>query len=266
MREPTRSRHNESSPRSVVLRSPVSAGADSSGEIARLVHEMSNLVEAAIYSLGRAAARTRQSGGTDPGLSGDITSALAAVGEMRELVRDHADPRRRVMLAMGRRMPSHGRSLGEEIERAVGMMRPLAAERGIDVRVRLTREAAGVQAAGLCGVVTNAMKNSIEAIGARGQIEIEGEMFTRADGRSFARLRILDDGPGPAPEVIEPSFIPGRTTKVGGSGIGLALAAEVAIELSGTLSLARRWDDGRGGAVLMIEFPARTPGQEREGC
>ena len=43
--------------------------------------------------------------------------------------------------------------------------------------------------------------------------------------------RVVDSGPGIAPDVAETLFEPGVTTKSGGWGIGLALARRIAVDV-----------------------------------
>lgn len=50
-------------------------------------------------------------------------------------------------------------------------------------------------------------------------------------------VRIADDGPGIDPAVIDSLFTPGATTKLGGTGLGLALARRLAVEAGGDLHL-----------------------------
>jgi nitrogen fixation/metabolism regulation signal transduction histidine kinase len=73
----------------------------------------------------------------------------------------------------------------------------------------------------------------------------------RTDGGRI-RVTITDDGPGLP--VSENLFVPGFTTKPGGSGIGLVLAREIVEAHGGDLRLANRQD--RPGAVAAITLPS----------
>lgn len=69
--------------------------------------------------------------------------------------------------------------------------------------------------------------------------------------RERIRVTITDDGPGLP--VSENLFVPGFTTKPGGSGIGLVLAREIIEAHGGDLRLTNRQD--RPGAVAAITLP-----------
>lgn len=80
----------------------------------------------------------------------------------------------------------------------------------------------------------------------------------RAEG-GLAILEVCDDGPGfpdlPAEELLRP-FVRGESSRnraSGGSGLGLAVAAHVASQLGGSISLGRA--DG-GGARVLVALPA----------
>jgi len=108
-------------------------------------------------------------------------------------------------------------------------------------------------------IVVNAIRNSIDAIGRDGAIDIIAEMET-PDGRNpTVMLDIYDDGAGPRKGAEDRVFDLGFTTKTHGHGVGLALCKEIVSELGGTISLSRRnenSDTARRGAHLAIRFPA----------
>jgi signal transduction histidine kinase len=91
-------------------------------------------------------------------------------------------------------------------------------------------------------VWTNLLDNAIDALGARGTIEIS----TRADG-DCAVVEIVDDGPGIPPELLKRIFDPFFTTKDVGHGTGLGLET------------ARRIVEERHDGSLTVESePGRT--------
>lgn len=70
----------------------------------------------------------------------------------------------------------------------------------------------------------------------------------------FVSVTIEDEGPGVAPELSERLFELGvRSVAGGGSGLGLAAAAQVADEQGGRLSLLQ---SPIGGAAFLLEVPA----------
>jgi C4-dicarboxylate-specific signal transduction histidine kinase len=71
---------------------------------------------------------------------------------------------------------------------------------------------------------------------------------------------VADEGPG-IPEELRPKlFAPCRTTKPGGSGIGLAISQQLAHHLGAELELKQT---GPAGAVFTLTLPAALLGQKR---
>jgi len=87
---------------------------------------------------------------------------------------------------------------------------------------------------GLRAVVLNLTLNAIDAAGSGGSVRLRA----RARGGSVA-IEVLDDGPGPAPEIAESLFEPFTTSKAEGIGIGLAFARQIASQNGGTLGWSR---------------------------
>ena len=99
-------------------------------------------------------------------------------------------------------------------------------------------------------VVTNLVTNAAEAMGDSGTLTVKGA----PDGPDY-RIVFSDTGPGiPAGErerIFEPFF----STKRGGMGLGLAIAARIVSEHGGTLRVQSA--QGRGAAFI-VSIPART--------
>jgi signal transduction histidine kinase len=92
----------------------------------------------------------------------------------------------------------------------------------------------------------NLLRNAMEAQPDGGAIHVTAEK----DGAQLV-LRFADNGPGVPLERREELFQFGKTTKVGGSGIGLPLSQLVAESLGGSLSHEER----NGGAVFRMSLP-----------
>jgi signal transduction histidine kinase len=92
----------------------------------------------------------------------------------------------------------------------------------------------------------NLLRNAMEAQPDGGAIHVTAER----DGGQLV-LRFADNGPGVPPERREELFQFGKSTKVGGSGIGLPLSQLVAESLGGSLS----YEERNGGAVFRMSLP-----------
>ncbi len=87
------------------------------------------------------------------------------------------------------------------------------------------------------------MRNAIEAGAASVQLRTRAEHHVRIgeDAHALAlRLEIVDDGRGVSPELAEQVFLPLVSGRAEGTGLGLALAQQVAREHRGTLGFRSR--------------------------
>ena len=104
-------------------------------------------------------------------------------------------------------------------------------------------------------VLINLAKNSVEAGSAPDQVEIQ----VLDTGPQFL-LQVRDRGSGMSDTVLEQALLPFYSTKRAGTGLGLALAREIAEAHGGRIRLANRPD---GGLVVSIWLP-KPPGKARE--
>jgi len=102
-------------------------------------------------------------------------------------------------------------------------------------------------------VLTNLVKNALEAVS--GDLEAEVRVELTSDDE-MARLRVIDHGPGVAPELREKLFQPYVTTKQQGTGLGLAICERIISEHGGTISYE---DTPGGGATFVIVLPLAGP-------
>jgi signal transduction histidine kinase len=99
-------------------------------------------------------------------------------------------------------------------------------------------------------VLTNLVKNAIEAMREPGEIHIECER----DGEMF-HLQVSDTGPGIPEDILDTLFEPFVTKgKADGTGLGLAICQKVVTDHGGTI-VASNWEHG---ARFDIHLPYRT--------
>lgn len=146
--------------------------------------------------------------------------------------------------------------LAEVVASAVALARGAALDAEIALETELVRAPVEGDAERLRQVVVNLLSNALRHTPPGGRIDVR----TWADGE-HAALEVLDSGPGIAPEdlphVFE-RFFRGRGAERGpGSGIGLAVVAELVAAHGGDVEAGNRPE---GGARLTVRLPLRRPG------
>ncbi|MDY7229857.1 sensor histidine kinase [Hyalangium rubrum] len=99
-------------------------------------------------------------------------------------------------------------------------------------------------------VLTNLVKNAVEAAGARGRVIVAIHALDQA-----LALTVRDSGPGLPPEARERLFEPFFTTKPHGTGLGLAVSQAIAQAHGGSIQ-ARTHPEG--GAEFTLLLPRST--------
>ncbi len=101
-------------------------------------------------------------------------------------------------------------------------------------------------------VLLNLIENSLDAIGADGQIDI-----TTSKAAGAVLIQIGDNGPGIRPEVLQRIWEPFFTTKeLGkGTGLGLSICSDIVHKIGGTITAENRPE---GGALFTIRLPIRS--------
>jgi PAS domain S-box-containing protein len=101
-------------------------------------------------------------------------------------------------------------------------------------------------------VFVNLINNARDSGGS--EVEVAAGVERRADGRTFVRLSVLDNGPGISPAVLSRLFEAFVTTKQRGKGTGLGLRVcrRIVDEMGGTISGANRPE---GGARFDVFLP-----------
>ena len=138
--------------------------------------------------------------------------------------------------------------LNELVTRALGMARPRARGREIQLELRESSEGVNVRADPLLmrEVITNLMNNAIDAAPQGGRVTATAGL--RGDRPYFS---IADDGPGISDEHRHHLFEPHFTTKQGGTGLGLFMSYGIVREHQGELL----YEGNRHGAVFTVTLP-----------
>lgn len=241
------------------------AAADAGNEVtinlATLAHELNNMLDGAMryLSLARRGLSGRAPGNGDAAETArQLEAAATGLSRMAGLID-------RAMRPQSRRTNAYfdpAEPLVEALLHAADAMRPLADDRGIRINVDCSPRLVLTPAGPVYTILINAIRNSIDAIGRDGVVEIIAELRTVGDGSPEVCLDILDDGPGPRRGHERKAFEFGYTTTPAGDGVGLALCKDIIDGLGGDIALARRdrdrptWSERRPGGRLTIRYPA----------
>jgi signal transduction histidine kinase len=139
--------------------------------------------------------------------------------------------------------------LNELITRALGMARPRARTKEVQLALRESPDEVKVRADPLLlrEVVTNLVNNAIDAAPANGHVELKSGR--RGNGSPY--FSVSDDGPGVSDDQRHHLFEPHFTTKEGGTGLGLFMSYGIVREHQGQLL----YEGGRRGAVFTVVLP-----------
>jgi len=177
-----------------------------------------------------------------------------AVREMRDSVRRAAAVGRRLLYVGGQNLStSRPTDLAEFLERVQGT---LATAAGPHVQVTIAIASCPwvqVDTTELTHVLVNLVVNARDALRQGGQIRmaLEATEFG-ASGKPGVRLRVEDDGPGIAPDVLPHVFEPFFTTKGRrGTGLGLAIVRRLIEGIGGTVAIR----SGPTGTSVDLEMP-----------
>ncbi len=102
----------------------------------------------------------------------------------------------------------------------------------------------------------NLARNAVQALGERGQLMLRSRALMNATigterHRVVASLQFEDNGPGVPPELGETIFYPLVTARAGGTGLGLAVAQDIATRHGGIIE----FDSRPGRTVFSLLLP-----------
>jgi signal transduction histidine kinase len=162
-------------------------------------------------------------------------------------------------------------TLRDIVDRASSLLRPAFRAGRHELAVRLHDDQVRVRGNPLVidQMFVNLLINATEASSSPVQIRVESEPVA-AVGSAPRRwravddvilVRVADDGPGIPSELRRTVFEPFVTTKGGGTGLGLTMAREAAVELGGCLEL----EETPSGASFALFLPVVRARSSEEG-
>lgn len=204
---------------------------------AHLIHELKNpLAGLELFVAGQAEGNRDEAGR-------ELAEASALTRRLRTMVNDVVAVLRDEQSSGAFFLPAE-----EVVALALAKVRDEARARGVAL------ESAGVVAAELAGrranlavlVLRNLLQNAIEAQPAGGWVRVE----TRAGAAGAVEFRVCDGGTGLPAAVRARLFQPCVSGKPGGSGLGLALSQQLALQARGRLELER--SDAAGTCFRLV--------------
>lgn len=206
----------------------------------RLAHEIKNPLTPIQLAVHRLRSRA-----DDPVARESLTAIEEEVVNLQRLAEEFS--------ALGRLPdPRPGRTaLASVLRQAVELYVP----HGIEASVEASEDAVVWADPGqLRQVVSNLVKNAVQAMGARGRLEV----VARIDGGDVD-LVVDDDGPGLGDEP-DRVFDAGFTTRATGTGLGLAIVQRIVEDHGGRITAGV---SPRGGARFAVRWPAHEPSGPR---
>src|SRR3989454_62660 len=145
--------------------------------------------------------------------------------------------------------------VGDTLRGAVDLVRPLAAQRDIELVAEVADDHRHVLAdrQRLQQVLLNLLSNAVKYNRTRGAVAVSGE--ERSGGR--LRMLVTDTGHGISPDKLERLFTPfdrlgAEGTGIEGTGLGLALSRHLVEVMGGTLDVTSQVGVG---STFAVEFP-----------
>lgn len=202
-----------------------------------VAHEFNNLLGGILASLENARAGT-----ADPSVTEDLDLAARTARRASTLVQallGVARPGQRTLAPV---------DLASVAADALATAQPQAAKRRVALEHRREGRPVVVGDDGqLHQVALNLVTNALQAAPEGGHVTLT----TEVEGR-FARLEVVDDGPGIPPEARERLFEPFFTTREGGTGLGLFVSYGIVERHGGRIEVD---SPAGGGARFRVRLP-----------
>jgi len=147
--------------------------------------------------------------------------------------------------------------LRDVIRETIELLEPAMEEKDIDLKTELPDEKVilSIDVSQVRQVVMNLIRNSVEALGARGKITVSLKRERTPKGDATL-LSVSDDGDGIPDEILPEIFEPFKTTKESGTGLGLAIVYQLVQIHKGTIDAYS--EAGKGTTMTIRLAPWRT--------
>ena len=135
-------------------------------------------------------------------------------------------------------------------ELVVEAVRTFRGAYGNDLRIELDLQATHrlpIDREDMHNVLLNLLTNASHAVRGRGSVRI-----TTRNATVPPEIRVIDNGPGVAPEIRDHLFEPFRTTRPDGTGLGLFISRRAVEAAGGTLT---HEETPGGGATFVVHLP-----------
>ena len=225
----------------------------------QLVHELANLLDGSLRNVSLVLSDLRHQSDHDG--AADDTGGVALTQRL-----DAANGAMQQMAMLLRRWIHHNRAqpvlygqrgtLGAAVDQAVHLLEAAAMSRCITITRSVSESARQLPAGPLYPIIANALRNSLEAIGADTPPPADGHRI-KLDCRVVADqvvVTIDDTGSGLDPALLDRRGCvgTGRTSKGPGHGVGLGLSRQIAAAIGGTIELT---DHPPQGARFVLRCP-----------
>lgn len=140
------------------------------------------------------------------------------------------------------------------IKSVVGVFDPFIKGRDVDLSVEYGSGAPYLKGteASVESIVTNLLNNSLTAFESSSTSKRRIEIKTKVDTKAMM-IEVMDNGPGINGIDRDDIWLPGYTTKKGGTGLGLTIVRDAAKDLGGSVVVEEK--GSLGGATFRVNLP-----------